>query len=347
MPAAVHPYFDGPSGGPGTWSIEKEIRADVKNYQGGFAGLFYGQRPSGVTRQMKDQKKAYIYAGATVVFWSTVASAFKISLRHMDFLQLLLYASLTSSAVLFVILYIREKHSLLASCSRKDYLRSAVLGFLNPFLYYMVLFRAYSLLPAQEAQPLNYTWPIMLVILSAPLLGQKLRARSLLAITTSFTGVVIISTRGDLASFRVTNPIGVSLALGSSIIWAIYWIYNIKDSLDEIARLFLNFAFGSFYIILLFLFSQRPFIVDPAGLAGAVYVGFFEMGITFFAWLMALRLSRTTSEVSNLAYLSPFISLFFIRQLVGERILLSTIAGLILIVTGIIIQQSKDGNPTF
>jgi drug/metabolite transporter (DMT)-like permease len=63
------------------------------------------------------------------------------------------------------------------------------------------------------------------------------------------------------------------------------------------------------------------------------------MCINFILWLMALKLSSTTAKVSNLIYLSPFISLILIHFFVGEVILLSTIIGLLFIVGGIIIQQ--------
>ena len=63
------------------------------------------------------------------------------------------------------------------------------------------------------------------------------------------------------------------------------------------------------------------------------------MGITFVLWLKALKFSATTAKVSNLIYLSPFLSLVFIRFIVGETILLSTLTGLVFIVGGILLQQ--------
>jgi drug/metabolite transporter (DMT)-like permease len=63
------------------------------------------------------------------------------------------------------------------------------------------------------------------------------------------------------------------------------------------------------------------------------------MGITFILWLMALKLSSTTAKVSNLIYLSPFISLILIHFFVGEVILISTVIGLAFIVGGIVLQQ--------
>ena len=288
---------------------------------------------------MERQKQAYAYAIITVLFWSTIASAFKVSLRYMDFLQLLFFSSFVSILVFFLILLGQNKLVLLKTYSKNDYLRSALLGILNPFIYYVVLLKAYSLLRAQEAQPLNYTWQIMLVLLSIPLLKQKIKLLSILAIFISFFGVLIISTKGNVLSFRFTHLGGALLALGSAVIWALFWIYNLRDKRDAVAKLFLNFCFG-FVLILIttWLFSEIA-IPETAGLLGAIYVGIFELGLTFVIWLKALSLSRTTAQVSNLIYLAPFISLIFIHLVVGEEILLSTIMGLILIVAGIGLQQ--------
>jgi drug/metabolite transporter (DMT)-like permease len=86
--------------------------------------------------------------------------------------------------------------------------------------------------------------------------------------------------------------------------------------------------------------TRGEFILpDFAGLAGAVYIGFFEMGITFVLWFNALKFSSTTAKVSNLIYLSPFISLIIIHFIVGETIFFSTVIGLVFIVSGIILQQ--------
>ncbi len=289
---------------------------------------------------MEQQKQAYVYAVSAVLLWSTVASAFKISLRYLDYLQLLFYASIVSMVVLFIILVIQNKLQLLSQYSTKEYFHSALLGLLNPFLYYIILFKAYSLLPAQEAQPLNYTWSIALALLSIPLLKQRIKPVSFLALIISYFGVFIISTHGNIGVLKFSNLYGVLLALGSAVIWALFWIFNIRDKRDEITKLFLNFLFGFIFISLAMLLSSRLRIIpSPAGIAGATYVGLFEMGSTFVFWLKALKLSRTTAQVGNMIYLSPFISLVLIHFVVGEKVLLSTLIGLIFIISGIMLQQ--------
>ncbi len=290
---------------------------------------------------MGNQKKAYIYGLSTVLLWSTVATAFKLSLRYLDYIQLLLYSTIVSILVLSCILALRKKTQLLFSYSEKQYLQSMALGFLNPFLYYMVLFKAYDLLPAQEAQPLNYTWAITLALLSIPLLKQRIGIKDIFSVFVSYSGVVVISTHGNIFSFRFSNPLGVALALGSTVIWALYWIYNTKDDRDPVAGLLLNFIFGLPWVLTCCLLFSNVRVSNPFGLAGAAYVGVFEMGITFVLWLSALKLSENTAKVGNLIFLSPFLSLIFIHFLVGEDILPSTFIGLVFIIMGLFIQQLK------
>ena len=288
---------------------------------------------------MKNQKEAYLFALTAVAFWSTMGTAFKLTLNYVGYLQLLLYAALISVCLLFVILLIQHKFYILRQISRKDILLSAGMGFLNPFLYYVVLLKAYSILLAQEAVVLNYVWPIMLVLLSIPILKQKIGWQSILAIIVSFSGTVIITFHGNFSGFTLSDPLGIVLALCSTIIWALFWLLNVKDKREEVSKLFLNFAFGFLYILLFSAFYSDIFIKSWQGLLGACYVGFFEMGITYIIWLMALKFSTTTAKVTNLIYLSPFTSLIFIHFIVGEKILISTITGLVLIIAGIVWQQ--------
>jgi drug/metabolite transporter (DMT)-like permease len=296
------------------------------------------------SKKMEKPHKAYVYAGLAIMFWSTIPTAFKISLGELDILPMLTIASLTSATVLFIIALAGKKVHLIRTSSRKDLLHSAILGFINPFLYYLILLKAYQLLPAQVAQPLNMIWPIILVFLSVPILGQKIEKKSFLALLISFAGVYIISSQGKLFKPLHSNLAGVFLATGSSVFWAFYFILNVKDKRDEVIKLLLNFVFGSIYLIItLIVAGKLQSDTGLKGIAGSVYVGIFEMGMTFFFWLKALQMSSTTAKVSNLVYLAPFLSLIFIHYFLHEPVYYTTPLGLVLIISGIIFQnwQSK------
>ena len=290
---------------------------------------------------LENQQKASIYAGLSVIFWATAASAFKIALEYLDFIQLLFVSTMTSLLVFAIILFVQGKIPLLKNQSIADIRISGILGLLNPFLYYLVLLKAYSLLPAQIAQPLNFTWPIVLVLLSIPLLKQKIPLRSILAIFISFAGVFLISSQGNPFSFEFANPFGVTLAVGSSIVWALFWIFNVRDKRDEVVKLFMNFLFAAVFITSVTALFSSFRITSWQGWLAGIYVGIFEMGITFIFWLKALKLSYSTSKIGNLIYLTPFFSLLIIHFIVGESIYLTTIFGLILIVAGIFYEKTR------
>jgi len=288
---------------------------------------------------MNSTNKAYLFAGLAVFFWSTVATAFKIALRELDFMQLIFYASATTVAVLLAILLIQNKTRLLLRQSKRHWLNSIFLGAFNPLFYYLVLFKAYSLLPAQLAQPLNMVWPIVLALLSVPFLGQKIGKLSIVALFVSFIGVVFISSQGGIRGFENTNIYGVFLALSSSILWSFYWIFSVRDKRDQIVKLFLNFFFGLIYLtIAVWLFSD--FRVETGeSFYAAIYVGIFEVGITYVLWLKAMHLSTNNAKIGNLVFLAPFVSLIFIHFILKETIFVTTFIGLIFIVSGIFVQQ--------
>jgi drug/metabolite transporter (DMT)-like permease len=111
-------------------------------------------------------------------------------------------------------------------------------------LYYLILFHAYDLLPAQVAQPINYTWAITLTILSIVILKQHITGRDILAGLVCYSGVLVISLQGSVAGISRSQALGVGLALLSTLVWACYWIYNIRDDRDPVVALFLNFLFA-------------------------------------------------------------------------------------------------------
>ena len=287
------------------------------------------------------QKIATYYGVAAVLCWSTVATAFKISLQYLTRVQLILVASTVSIVVLVIWLATQGKLSELWKQQKNVYIVSILFGFLNPTLYYVLLFEAYDRLPAQEAQALNYSWAIVMTFLAVPILKQKLHWYDYLAAAMCYLGVVVIATRGDLLSMDFANQIGVVLALLSTVVWATYWIFNQKDKRDPILGLCLNFIFAlPMLIVLALLKGELNFIdVQWKGLFAGVYVGVFEMGLAFIFWLAAMKRAENTARLANLIFVSPFLSLVFIYLILGEAILPSTVTGLVLIILGLVSQQ--------
>lgn len=297
-----------------------------------------------VLKQVQNQRRATILALVAVGLWSTVATAFKLSLRHLDPFQLVAYATLCATLVLILGGWMKGYLHALWPYFRQQPLLFLALGLLNPFVYYLILFQAYELLPAQQAQSINYTWAITLGLLSVPLLKRPYGVRDGLGALLGYSGVLIIATRGDLLSFKLDSPGGVALALLSTLVWAMYWLLNTRMDAGPLPGISVCFLCGlPFTLVACAMFSDLT-SVNTSGLLGAAYVGLFEMGITFVIWLMALKTARNIAMISNLIFLSPFLSLIPISMILNENIVPATIAGLALIMTGTLVQQLWRGN---
>jgi uncharacterized membrane protein len=92
-------------------------------------------RPAGAGPRDATQARAYAYALAAVLLWSTVAAAFKLALRWLTPMQLLAIASGVAALALCIILRLQGRGASLLRGTRREWLRSLALGALNPLLY--------------------------------------------------------------------------------------------------------------------------------------------------------------------------------------------------------------------
>lgn len=288
---------------------------------------------------MEKNSKAILYASVAVLSWSTVATAFKVGLKSLTYFELILIASCTALVIFTTVLIAQKKLAVISSFSKKLWLRFAGIGLLNPVAYYLVLFKSYSLLPAQVAQPINYTWPILLLVMLAIFTRRPIPIPKYIGLTFSLLGVALISLGAGKSDVSGISVLGIFLALFSAIMWATYWMINNKNKkIDGTVSLFMGFLFGTIYLFVASLFVGVN-IGDTTSLLAGMYVGAFEIAIPFICFGMAIRMTNNPALVNQLCYLSPFMSLFFISIVLGEQIYLSTYIGLILIVGGIVFNQ--------
>lgn len=285
-------------------------------------------------------EKSTIYALIAVACWSTVATAFKLGLQYLTPLSLVLWSLVFACGFLTSVAWLQKLP--LLSIYRQSPWRYWLMGALNPGIYYPVLFLAYDKLPAQQAQSINYSWALMLVVMSAIFLREKVSVKDWLACAVGYIGVIFIATGGDLTALHFESPIGVMLAVASTIVWASYWIISRQTQSHPLATMTLNFMCGLPVVIIACVLLETVELPDWRGLLVAGYIGLMEMALTFVLWLKALQLTKNTARTSNLIYLSPFISLLLIYQVLGEAIQQETIIGLIIILMAVVVQQKQN-----
>ena len=288
---------------------------------------------------MNQDRQAILYGLGAVALWSTVATAFKVALGWMSPLELMWLAAFVSWALMGALVIKRGEMPTALTTGWKT---AVWAGLMNPVAYYLVLFAAYDRLPGQEAMALNYTWALAMAFLAVPLLGQRLTRMDIIAGLVAYAGVWVIATRGSVFNVSFADPLGVVLALASTLLWALYWLLNARDPRLPLVSQWQNFSVGLPVLTVLLVFGPGFHWHGWPAFGAGVYVGLFEMGVAFILWQLAVHKVSRTVKVSNLIFLSPPVSLMLLFLVVGEPILPSTLMGLVLILLGLGLQQRQD-----
>ena len=285
------------------------------------------------------ERQAVTFGLIAVALWSTVATGFKLGLTVLEPVQLLLLGSVISCAFFVVALLVSGQLRDLTRTPVPELTRYAALGLMNPLGYYLILFEAYDRLPAQIAQPLNYTWAITLAILAWPILGQRLTGRVLMGILVSYAGVVVLLTQGRWNALPDVDGFGVVLALVSTLVWACYWLLGTKNRASALVVMAPGFVIGSLGVAVICLLTTGLPSLDGEKLFYGAWVGLIEMGVTFLLWQGALARTRNAGRIGQLIFLSPFVSLLLINFVLGERVHLASVIGLAGIVAGLLLSR--------
>jgi drug/metabolite transporter (DMT)-like permease len=291
----------------------------------------------------RSNQESLLFGLMAVGLWSTMATAFKWALLYTTPMQLITAATTVSWLFFAMRLAVSGSLRSVMEVPRTIRWRCLILGLLNPGLYYWILFQAYDLLPAQDAMAINYTWGLTLPLI-ASLFSKIVPTRSEIGLALlSYLGILIIVTDGDLSAFEFTAPLGVLLALLSTVIWGLSWVLNSRfvdtHQLNPEVTLFLNFTAATPILWLLTTLSDGAIALTWASILSGLYVGLLEMGIAFVLWMNALRLTNNPIRVSSLIFLAPPLSLVLITTVLGEPISQSTLLGLVVILLGLAGQQ--------
>lgn len=292
---------------------------------------------------MQGSSRPVVLASVAVLSWSTVATAFKVALQSMSTFEMLFVACATSLIIFTIWMLITGEWRELRLLTSKIWIRFALLGLIAPVVYYLMLFQAYDMLPAQIAQPINYIWPILLAILLAIVEKTPIPKTKYLGMVVSLGGVVVISLGGSAIEGAV-SVVGIIFAIVSALLWGLYWMVNdsLKDKVSEATALFLTFLFGMIYMLLGSLFMPIGHL-EWSSLGAGIYIGAFEMGVPYICFGIAIRETKNPALINQMCYLAPFLSLFIISIVLEEPIVASTYVGLALIIGGIIYNQYIAG----
>lgn len=255
-------------------------------------------------------------------------------------MSVVFFGSFVATIFLFFVCLFTGRLRLLRSISRKELVRLCLLGLLGMFAVHACLYYGLSHLKAQQAFIINYLWPILIVLFSCPLLGEHMTARKALALAVSFFGVAIVATEGNFSGLGQINLPGVLSCITGAVCYALFAVLNVRVTCDKFLAMTVYYA-ATTLAVLPPLLAEGPLpVLALPQLCGFLWIGVLVNGLSYTTWAMAMDIGDT-AKLSNLAYLTPFVSLVYIYILLHEPISWSSVAGLLLIISGVLIQLSK------
>jgi drug/metabolite transporter (DMT)-like permease len=97
-----------------------------------------------------------------------------------------------------------------------------VIGIAGLFGYHFFYFTALRNAPAVEASLIAYLWPLLIVVGSALLPGEKLRWHHLAGALLGLAGAFLIVSKGGRLDFDRSYAVGYSAALVCALVWSSY-----------------------------------------------------------------------------------------------------------------------------
>lgn len=290
-------------------------------------------------------KKQYLYAGISILLWSTTATVTKLLLGSLNSMQILLVGSFFASVFLLIINLVKGNLKQLKDYKLKDYLQIAGIGILGTFLYNLFLYLGINQMQASQAFIINYLWPIMTVVFACIILKEKITIRKLVAILLSFVGVIIVTSNGDLLNIDKNSVIGAIYCIIAAISYGLFSVLNKQKNYNKYLSMMLFYIFSFAISLIYILFSRTWFAPEGNQLMGLLWIGIFTSATAFTSWALALE-KGDTAKISNLAYITPFLSLVWTFIILKENLNIYAIIGLVVIILGIFIQLKDDNKQT-
>ena len=284
-------------------------------------------------------KKEYVYAGVSIFCWSTVAVVTKLLLQDLNQFQLLWVSSFFAGLFLLAVNLITGNLKQLKQWKPKDYAISALCGIPGTFLYYVFYYAGAARMEASHAFIVNYLWPIMSVVFACVILKEKLTFKKVLAIAVSFVSVGIVSF-SKLSSFSTDLVVGTVLCMLGAVCYGIFTALNRKVQYDKRLSMMINYAVTFLLTTVINGCRGDLFLPNGAQALGMAWNGMFTMALAGTLWILALQRGKT-EKISNLAYITPFLSLVWTTLFLREAFDPMNILGLTVIVTGILIQFDR------
>ena len=278
--------------------------------------------------------------------WGSAFIAIKVSLENFAPASVASYRLIVASIFLLIFYIIGQYKTLL---SKKDLLMLIFVGVVGNFLPFYLISWSEQFIQSSTAGILMGIGPILTLVLSHFLTkDDRINSVKLISIIVGFIGVLFIFEIDSLFSFQSSNSLQliskfliIIAALGYMISNIV--AYNTLKHIDSFSITFFATLFGALISIPFLIFSEfnQPSYFSIKSILPILYLGIFP---TALAFQLRYHITKTSGPVflSYVAYLIPIFALIWGFILLSEKIYLSSIVGITLILIGVFIGRKNQ-----
>jgi len=292
---------------------------------------------------MTNRAKGTIYVLVCVALWGLIPVVARLGQSTLDNHQFLFWSSLVSFIVLISNAGLSGNLPEIKNYSVKDWLLILFLGLLGTYIYYLFLYLGYSQARDLEVLVIQYTWPIIIVVLSLFILKEKLTYRKVTALLLGFIGVVTVLTKGNFNQVDVSNPSVILLVGAGAFCFALFSVLSkrvTKSPIVVVSLYFFTALLASFLSMLYFSAFALPSAdeIFPILLNGVMVNGY-----SYIFWKKALHATEA-SYLAPYTYIAPILSAVYLVIIFDEPFLMIYGVGLLFIVAGGLINSTEKSS---
>jgi drug/metabolite transporter (DMT)-like permease len=288
---------------------------------------------------------AYIEVTFAVIVWGASFIATKLALRDLLPVTVVWFRFLIGVIILGVAARLRHQYSL---PRKQDWLYLGILGFLGITFHQWLQSTGLVTVQASTTAWVVATTPVFIAILSWIFLHEKLDWLQVTGIILAATGVLLVVSKGDIAGvFSGTlGTQGDILILISAPNWAVFSILSSRGlkKYQPTQMMFYVMAIGWLFTSILFFTGGG--IADISHITwtsfmGVGFLGIFCSGLAYIAWYDGLQ-ALPASQIGAFLYMEPLVAVIVAWAILGESILLITLAGGVIILCGVRLVQKLN-----
>lgn len=216
-----------------------------------------------------------------------------------------------------------------------------ILGIAGLFGFHAFYFTALRNAPAVEAGLISYLWPLLIVVLSALLPGERLRWFHALGAGLGLAGTALIVGRGSGVRFEEGYALGYAAALGAALSWSSYSVLSRRFASVPTT------VVGGFCLATAVLSLAAHLAVEetmwPVGAgqwAAVAGLGLMPVGGAFYVWDYGVK-HGNIQVLGAASYLAPLVSTL-ILILAGYGRFSPEIGAAAILITGGALVASKE-----